>query len=78
MFPPWPELLLLYTLELWVLFQRCCNVDGKCCVGPTSTNIIDDFDVSTVKLCDQLFRKMYVLEKLEEFQNPSVCYFHQG
>lgn len=50
MFPPLPELLLLYTLELWVLFQRCCNVEGKCCVGPTLTNTIDDFDINTVKL----------------------------
>lgn len=70
MFPPLPELLLLYTLELWVLFQRCCNVEGKCCDGPTSTNVIDDFDVNTVKLYNKLFGKMYVLEnseKLEEF-----------
>lgn len=33
MFPPLPELLLLYTLELWVLFQRCCNVEGNTLLG---------------------------------------------
>lgn len=51
------------------LFQRCCSFEGKCCVGPTSKNIIDDFDVNTVKLYDKLFRKMYVLENTEKLED---------
>lgn len=78
MFPPLPELLLLYTLEKWVLFQRCCYVEGKCCVKPTSTNIIDNFDVYTVKLYDKLFRKCMcwkIRKSLRSFKIPPYVTF---
>lgn len=78
MFPPLRELLLLYTLELWVLFQRCCNVEGKCCVGPTSTNIIDDFDVNSVKLYVNYLDKCMcwkIRKGLKSFKSPPYATF---
>lgn len=78
MFPPLPELLLLYTLELWVLYQRCCNVEEKCCVEPTSTSIIDDYDVNTVKLYVNYLEKYMcwkIRKSLKSFKSPPYATF---